>query len=207
MLDFKKYLIEMPRLIPKLSVSDNLDIYNTNKAKYNELLKAHKEEYYKYDDNHIVYFSNNRYFCLDYVRKEVTYYMEYATSYDKLLGSFLWQSLVWRSDHVEYNKTLPHEIFFKKLLPKYGTIATDVDQTSDGKRFWSYQIKYALDTNLNVYYYDMISKDFINIDTMLKLDFLIQKYHIWGHTKAHQKKLIVISNKVLPVEHKLEHNI
>lgn len=197
MISLKEYLTEMPRLIPNLPSAYDFGLRNINKARYAEFLSLPKEEYYKYDSNRIVYSSDNKFFCLDYLRKEVTYYMQYDVSYNKTLGSFLRQSLVWRSKYVDYNNTLPHEIFFNTLLPKYGTIATDGDQTDDGRRFWSYQIKYAFDKNLNVYYYNLATKGLIPIDNMMTFEEIKQKYKIWGADKSRQKQLIVITNKKL----------
>ena len=191
-------LLEMPKNLPTLSTEDDLDNYATNKAKFKELIKSDKTEYSRYDEDRIVYTSGKKFFCIDLDRNELTYYMTYDTSFCNALGSFLWQSLVWRSKHVEYNKTLPHEIFFATLLPKFGVIATDGDQTSDGRRFWSYQVKYAQDHRLFTYYYNLQTKDLIEFKTMLEFDKLIRREDIWGDSNNHRNKLIVISEQQLP---------
>ena len=196
----KELLLENPQLIPGLSIEDDLDNYTANKAKFSELVSLPKQVYKKYDDKRIVYSTERMFFCLDFVRKEVTYYMQYDVGYTKKLGSFLWQSLVWRSKHVSYNKTLPHEIFFDVLVPKYKVVATDGKQTSHGKRFWEYQIKFAQDNNMLTYYYDYSKKYLEQFDSMIQFDDLADKYKIWTESPSSQDQLIIISKKELPLE-------
>lgn len=191
-------LNEMPQNIPYLPNDIDLSNYSINKAKYNELIKLPKQIYKQYDDKHIVYHSSNMFFCLDYERKEITYYMEYDTSFTLKIGSFLWQSLVWRSNHVLYNRTLPHEIFFNVLLPKYGVIATDGQQTVDGKRFWTYQISHAFNNNLYVHYFNLKTKELIHIIDLMHFDKLANELSIWGDDSTHKHKLILISKHQLP---------
>lgn len=190
-------LLEMPKIIPALSIEDNLDLYSVNQAKYKELFTSNANVYKKFDNARVVYQSGKKFYCLDALRREVTYFMEYNVNSNKTLGSFLWQSLVWRSKKVEYNKTLPHEIFFDTLLPKYGVITTDGDQTDEGRRFWSYQVKFALDKNFFLYYHNLQTKELQQFKSMLEFDDLIKKFNIWGNSNLHRQKLIVISNKEL----------
>jgi hypothetical protein len=114
------------------------------------------------------------------------------------LGTYLWQSLIWRAKQTPYIKTLPHDIFFNTLLPKYGTICTDGQQINDGRDFWEYQIIYALNNNINVYYHNMQNKDLIKIKNNMHFHKLISQYDIWGDTLQYQKKRMVITNHILP---------
>jgi hypothetical protein len=166
---------------------------------YSDLVKiSNKKEYSRFSDSKIVYQYDNMFFCLDILNKKILYYMRYDVSYTKILGSFLWQSLVWRDEKSPQVKTLPHKIFFKELLPKWGIIATDGQQTSDGRRFWEYQIAYALEQNINVYYFNLKSKELVQISTLDEFDKAIHQYDIWGDTIEHRNKLMVISIFSLP---------
>lgn len=197
--DFKYIkLDEMPQLIPNLNKVDDLDIYTVNRSKFKMLRGVEKLIYHTFDKTHILYNTNNQYFCLDYDKNKVTYYMEFKVNTDRMLGTYLWQTLVWRSKVDPYTIDLPHEIFFTELLPKYGTVCTDGQQTADGRRFWNYQITYALKHNINVYYYNMQSKELVKIDDMLHFTNVIAQYDVWGETPNHKNKLMIITNHIMP---------
>jgi hypothetical protein len=188
----------MPKIIQPLNGMEDFDNFSINSAKYKELVKLFNKEIYKrFDDEHIVYRAGNKFFCLDYEKKKVTYYMEYSTSHNSILGSFLWQSLIWRAKNNLSNRTLPHEIFFKVLLPKYGVITTDGEQTIDGRKFWEYQIGFALDNDFYVYYFNLKSKELIKITNSTHGNKVIQEQDVWGLSHEHKSKLIVISTKEL----------
>jgi len=195
----KDILMEMPKLILGLSDLDNLDLLTVNKSKYLFLSKLEdKEQLQVIDEFRILYNYKNMYFVLDNETKQILYYMQYETSYSsKLGGSFLWQSLIWRAKNVLQVKRLPHEIFFKILLPKYGTIITDGQQTDKGQNFWNYQIHNAINNNLNVYYYEDLSNYLEKINSEREFELAINKHDIWGDTKAHEHKLMVITSKIL----------
>lgn len=190
-------LLEMPRNLLHLNKLDDLSQHSVNKAKFIYLIKQEKKELKQINTTQIIYNSNKMFFCLDLENKKVLYYMQYDTSFSNTLGSFLWQSLVWRDKHSPQVKLLPHKIFFEELLPKYGIIATDGDQTEDGRRFWEYQIAHALENNINVFYFNLTSKELQSIKTLVDFDKAIRKFDIWGDTKEHQQKLMLITTKNL----------
>lgn len=191
-------LNEMPQNILQLNVLDDLSIHEVNYSKYKQLFNLNKDILYKYSDTRIVYQSGNCYFCLDMQLRKVLYFMEYTTSFaTKLGGTFLWQSLVWRDKSVIQVQQLPHDIFFNHLLQKYGVITTDGEQTADGKRFWMYQISYAFQNQLYVYYYNMNTQELIHIPDALSFERIIHNNAVWGDTKDHQSKLLVIAKKQL----------
>lgn len=191
-------LDEMPQIIPNLSKLEDLDIYSVNRSVFKSLRSQPKTIYHTFDAKHIVYTTGNEYFCLDYDKNKVSYYMKYKTGNDSTLGPYLWQSLVWRSKDDTYVIDLPHNLFFKKLLPKYGTVCTDGQQTPDGRKFWNYQITYALKHNINVYYYNLKSKELVKITDPMHFTKAITEYDIWGDSKQYQNKLMVITNHEMP---------
>ena len=191
-------LFEAPQVISSLLADENLDDFSLNKAKYSELLKLfNKQEIKRLSDEVILYQHGRMNFCLDYNRKEVTYYMQYEVSTNKLFGSFLWQSLVWRSKKVQYNKTMPHEIFFEILLPKFKVIVTDGLQTEAGKRFWEFQIAYAIKNKINVYFHDEKTKDLEKVESLIEFDKVCSKYNVWGEAAINKTKIMAITLKDL----------
>ena len=191
-------LYETPQIIPGLTDEENLDSFSVNKSKYSELAKLHnKKEISRLSDDVIIYQSGRMNFCLDTSRKEVTYYMQYEVSTNKVFGSFLWQSLVWRSKKVQYNKAMPHKIFFNTLLPKFKVIVTDGMQTVEGKRFWEFQIAFAIENDINVYFFDDKSKELIKVNTLIEFDKVSRDHDVWGETPIHKSKLMVITTKEL----------
>jgi hypothetical protein len=194
----KELLIEMPQNLLRLSKIDDLSIVDVNRAKFHFLSKLeNKKVIEELDNKHQLINVDNIYFVLDYSNKKVLYYMEYNTSFSNKVGSFLWQSLVWRDKNSPIVLALPHKIFFEILLPKYKVISTDGKQTDDGKRFWYYQIGYAFKNNLNVYYFNLQSKELLFLENNTVFLETVQKYDIWGDTKDHQNKLILITSKNL----------
>lgn len=178
---------------------DDLDEFSINRAQYTYLINlADKTVIKTFNENRILYFIDDKYFVLDTEQKKILYYLQYETSFSsKLGGSFLWQSLVWRDKKAKELNTLPHKLFFEKLLPKYKTVVTDGKQTLDGQRFWDYQIACAIENNLNIYYYNTKTKFLEKISSLIEFEKAIQKYEIWGNTKLHEQKLMVITSKQL----------
>jgi hypothetical protein len=196
-------LFEMPKIISQLSGLDDLTDISVNAFYYKQLSKLLSKVQIKFfSEERKVYSAENKFFCLDDDSKKVLYYMQYDTSFSlKLGGSFLWQSLVWRSKSVPQMNTLPHEIFFNELLPKYKTVATDGQQTEDGQRFWEYQIDFALKNKFNVYYFNTNSLILVELNTLLDFEKALLQYDIYGSSSEHKNKLLVISKKELNNEY------
>jgi hypothetical protein len=53
------------------------------------------------------------------------------------------QILVWRNTDSYYAAGFAYYVFFNILLPKYKVLFADIQQTPNGKTFWSYAIKKA----------------------------------------------------------------
>lgn len=192
-------LKEMPQNI------EPLDWHSINDPEENRLLYQ-KLSTNKYKKHIMQIFSNadlhqlgSQFFCLDSKMKRVTYYMKYEVGNNGKLGSFVWQSLVWSLPSAAYVAGLPQLIFFEKLLPKFGTIATDSQQTWDGRRFWKLRIADAFNKQLNVFFYNFANHEIIKIDSYDDFESLSARKDVWGETDKHKMKRMVISNKDLPL--------
>jgi hypothetical protein len=197
-------LYETPRTIADLDDPSELDLMDKvkNKAYYNEYSGPkyqHKKKLFDLTEYAAVFQYKTEFFCLDTNRKRVTYYMHYKVNNNKILGQYVWQSLVWTLDivHGEYLVGVASKIFFDYLLPKFEVIVTDSEQTWKGQRFWKISIGTAINKGLNVYFYDFANHNIQQLTDTDELDDYQAKYDIWGIKPAHEMKRMVISNKKL----------
>lgn len=196
-----KTLLESPLNIPDLDWHD-LENPTENAKLYKNFISKeyqYKKAILKLTETAIIYQMKTELFCLDSERQQVTYYMKYSVDTNKILGQYVWQSLVWvdKELHYDYLKDIPAKIFFENLLTKFKTIITDSEQTWHGRRFWEYRIVDALKKNLNVYFFNFENKHIEKMFSFNQLYDFQKKYDIWGNSPKHKMKRMVISNKNL----------
>jgi hypothetical protein len=194
-------LFETPQTIADLDDPKELDllILSKNKALY-EMFMGKKYQFKKllfsltyYAE---VYQLKSEFFCLDHNLGKVTYYMRYKVDSNKVLnGQYVWQSLVWTDPkvHADYLIGVASKIFWEYLFNKFNVIVTDSEQTWKGRRFWEYRIGEALKKNLFVYFFNFQTKELVPLTDFDELYDYQEKYDIWGLTKSHQLKRMVIS--------------
>lgn len=198
----EELLMEIPRDIGNIDWHF-LNKVDQNKEFYKELAaNKYKKVIEKLTPTATVYRIGSQYFCLDLDFKQVTYYMKFEVGNNGKIGSYVWQSLVWTNDSFEYTKHYPQKIFFRDLLPKFGNIITDSEQTWDGKRFWVYRIIDAFNMGLNVYFYDFGSHNIIKMNDMNDFVQAQSTYDIWGVSNAHSMKRMIITKNQLPIVRK-----
>ena len=110
------------------------------------------------------------------------------------------QVLVWRKKGSFAAAGFSSHVFFKILLPKYGALIADQEQTEDGRQFWMVATGLAFQQNLNVYFLDRRSSP--NQLIQLQDDQELRKYKdaIWGTTQGHRRTFVVLSNKLLTLK-------
>lgn len=195
----KEIVMESPLDIPSLDdhyLNDPLDnhffylkLYNSGEKVISEITKNIK-----------MYEGGHRFYILDNKEDQVVYYLDYAKANHGLLGNYVYQNFVWSNpEYKQVTLGIPSAIVFSKLLPRYGTVATSYEQTSEGKDFWRRLIDKALKQNLNVYYIDLEkSKQLLQIHTIGEYLQTITKENVYGSDNAtHPHKRFVISNKNL----------
>jgi len=198
-------LFEAPRNIPDLDNPSEFDLIDKEKnqliyAEYTGKAYQYKKLILKLTDDVSIYQSGTELFALDTTHKLITYYMRYKVGNDKFVGGqYVWQSMVWANPQFyhRYLSGIPRKVFFDVLLPKFRVIITDSEQTWKGQRFWQISIGEAFNKNLNVYFADFKSKTLVKLKSDLELDDFQKKYDIWGNTKAHEMKRMVITDKLL----------
>lgn len=192
--NFEKTLLMLeemsPQLIAPLDTSvhqkEITSYYNANKSKF---LPTNTEYLYKSGNDHNGYYI----FIKD---DTIDYFVKYkAISYQNILnGRMLRQVLVERFGHTIFSAGIPKEVFFDYLLPTFGSIITDTQQTVDGKKFWENAIHYAL-KNLNkysIYVVDKKSSSHIAIKINSLKEFGVLVEHIWGTNECFKYMLVVI---------------
>lgn len=151
---------------------------------------------YHYGDNH-----NGGYFLTPKDNSYVAYFVKYKTIHYRKLGlQALRQALVWRRMKGDVVATsMPQRVFFEILLPKFGQIVSDYEQTDFGRDFWLRVSESAFNRNLYVYVVNRIGRDgdkLIRLDSFA--DIVELKDFLWAPIERNKRVLILISNKELP---------
>lgn len=120
-----------------------------------------------------------------------------AVKYPKLLkGRLIRQVLVQRIDFSSYSSGIPRKVFFEHLLPTYGVIVSDTEQTLDGRKFWTNAVIEAInDPKYSVFMFnsDNIQKTFIELNTEEQFHESVE--NIWGDSNFFKKVLLAIAIK------------
>lgn len=202
----KDMLTETPLIINDIDWHDLNDIEKNHFGYEDRCSKKfqYKKELIRLSDNAVLYQFNTQYFCLDYELKRITYFMKCEVGNNGVLGDFAWQSLVWEYAPVsnEYLNNIPTKIFWNYLFKKFGTIITDSEQKWHGKRFWELRIAEALKLNLNVYYFDFNNRQIEQLERFDDLQNFQIQYDIWGKQPKNELRIMVITNKTLPLTKK-----
>jgi len=192
------YLEEMPKIVEPTNFG--LDDRKTNHAFAKKMLKDKRKKIIKsFDDDHILYEIGQKIILINKQRQEINYVVQYdIKTFSALKQDAIQQIKVFRLKGSEYIDGLAKDIFFNKLLPKYGLMITDALQTEDGERFWFDRIRDALNLNLFVYYVDLVNKkeNFRILDTNTLRD---KEDEIWGHSADFKSKRVIILDKELKI--------
>ncbi len=112
------------------------------------------------------------------------------------------QVLVWRNSLHPSTGGFARHVFFKLLLPKYGALIADKEQTKNGAAFWTNSINEAFSQNLYVYVLDRRSRKTSLVQLFDTQDVIRWKDVLWGSTKSHELVFAVISQKPLALKPK-----
>lgn len=191
-------LTEMPKLIPPLK-GHELNDASMNGQWYKDFDRdKYKKLIVVLNDHAIVSKDGTTFFCLDSDTKRVTYYLKYEVAKHSQLGQYVWQSMVWTDLNCDYIRGFPQKIFFDFLLPKYGCIVTDSEQTWYGQRFWQLRISEALKKGLFVYYFDFKLKQLVQVNDWAEFEQIEKDHDVWGpHTQNEFKRMIISNRKLI----------
>jgi hypothetical protein len=189
-ISFEEYLTEMPRIVSDTTDFGLTDIdFNTElndkflKSKKTKTLKIYPDHGYKLCQYRNKIFLSDGFKILFYVQ-----YIEKWIPFIKITA--ISQIRIWRSSTIGI-PNLPSYIFFNHIFPIKKIIATDIEQTTDGQRFWYDRISQALEMRLHVYYVNILAlnRELIEIKTFTEFLKLAEEKKIWNS----EAKLMIIS--------------
>lgn len=82
------------------------------------------------------------------------------------------------------------DIFWNELLKEFNCLISDSQQTEDGKKFWHYRVKEALDKKMTVRMINSNDNSYVDVNTVDELDELAGG--IWTKSKWCQRIVLVI---------------
>ena len=118
----------------------------------------------------------------------------------KWIGAVNKQAMIqrglWRDSAISSIAGLTKKVFFEVLLEQSGLIASDCQQSDDGRRFWVLRISEALESGLFVYLIDVMGpKELTRIKSHDQFDNMHSA--IWGVDAKYKTKLLLISKEEL----------
>lgn len=121
---------------------------------------------------------------------ELIYFVQVRTV-ELFNGKAVRQTLVRRNKANGKSVKFAQYIVFNKLLPIYGTVASDCQQSEDGQRLWHFLVDDALLKGLKVTVLntnDKTEDEFVSLPEFLH-------HKVWGSADWFQRIVIVISAK------------
>ncbi len=186
-------LNEMPRLI------GDVDFYFADPVKnHQKMVQLNKTAQFLFQHKKLKVFKSGAFI---YARDDVNGLMPYVIQTEEKFISAIGETAIiqrklWRSYNNLSVAGLPAKVFFEVLLKQFSVIATDYQQTEDGRRFWELRISEALDKGLHVYFLKAtgpremrkISPSDLEIDP---------NGEIWGYGEKYQAHWVLISDHEL----------
>ncbi len=178
-------LVEHPQLIAPLN-NINLNDIRKNRKEYKTVCQKNNKEllcYFDSNENYPIYqldgYGTKIIYCLNHLKQTVEYYMEYEIQHaDFIDTSWITQVLVWRLGSRIF-AGLTSDLIFNILLPYYGTIVTDTQQTERGKDLWENLIRHAFDRSLNVYLMDFENREVIQLEKLEDFQDICKQLKPW----------------------------
>lgn len=159
--------IAAPELVEPTNFNlDNIDFNRRMATKYFSMKQkdvideSEQHQFFRVGDD-----SNGKYIAYDKHLKEIYYLIVYHRMQKKVIGQTVTQTLLWRAQGnplIELGFTV--RIVFDILLPKWGAIMSDGQQTARGKEFWLNIVSRAWAKGLRVGYVDTMKNVLIEPD-------------------------------------------
>jgi len=186
-----KKLVEAPQnhipLDSDVLTKDSQEYYDKNKSKF----KPTDTKYLLKSGNDI-----KGYYML-VVNDVVEYFVNYdATKFKNMFDhKFARQVLVHRNSYSPKSAGIPKTVFFDYLLPTFGGIVSDDQQTDKGRQFWTNAIIDALKqpNKYDVYIIKKSSNELIPVETFDEFD--SKGSEIWGNEISFKFVLLAIVQK------------
>jgi len=130
----------------------------------------------------------------------VAYYMKFRFDMINLIKrQCVSQIAIWRSRMVNEQSGMAKRIFMNHLIPKYGNIITDSEQTEDGRRFWADRIRECVTQGDCYVYYVSIYPDrkILDVSSMKDYEHIIRNQPAYGSNEMFKNRRFVITTKPL----------
>lgn len=189
----------MPRHIN--DVDFNLADPSENKKIYQYFLKQNPITLDQVD-NLTLLKAGNKLLLVDHHEKLIRYFVQWSEVWHKVIGhNCISQIAVWRDD-LYTPEGYPKQIFFNYLLNITGAMITDIQQTSDGKRFWLNRIRDTFQLDLCLYYVQLmqdasISPNVTQLHNIKELEVLLTNGKLWGNDPKFESRKLIITSKLL----------
>lgn len=108
------------------------------------------------------------------------------------------QVAIWRNYGVADSRAFPTYIFFKMLLPKYGIMMSDSQQTNDGRKFWQSRMLDAMHKGLYVYTFDQMTRALRRLQSSYDLD--SNANYLWSKDPKQRTRRALISQTPLTLD-------
>lgn len=111
------------------------------------------------------------------------------------------QVLVWRNQEADaVTNGFAAYVMFDILLPKFGALVADKEQTRKGASLWTNALRYAFAKNLHCYFYDRRSRKAELTPLTSDEDVNSYAHLLWGTSPAHLLTFAVISKAPLTLK-------
>ena len=91
---------------------------------------------------------------------------------------------------------LAKHIVINILLPRFGVIASDIEQSMDGERLWVYLIDFSIDVNKVIYLVSVNSKKVTKLSSSQDNTLILRS--AWSENESSKDLVFVISNEKVP---------
>lgn len=182
-------------------VDFNLIDPNENTKIYQYFINQHPIELNQID-NLTLLKSGNKLLLVDHSSKLIRYFVQWREVWHNLVGSnCISQVAVWRDD-LYTPEGYPKQIFLNYLLNITGVMITDIQQTSDGKRFWLNRIRDTFNMDLFLYYVNLMQDGknppcIMRLHDIKQVDNILQSGKLWGNDPKFESRKLIITNKLL----------
>jgi hypothetical protein len=107
------------------------------------------------------------------------------------------QVLVWRDKNSHKSVGFAHHVFFDILLKEFHSLITDTQQTSNGQRFWMFELDHAFKNpeKYFVYFLDRRPSHGKLLQMKSADDLSVHSKDIWGTSEGHLRTHAIISTK------------
>lgn len=190
-----KGVTESPQLVN--STNFNLDKVQHNVELANKLLKKKSETLEDTPDYELIRTGNYRNGNFALITKgslrKINYLVRYeAKNYSKI-GNTVTQVMLWRKTAGKGTSGITKKMFFEYLLPMFGMIMSDAQQTERGKEFWENRMRDAVDSGFKVGLASLNLRQIEWFDDSMELEDWLTKVEGWGKEHKFQAKRFIIS--------------